>query len=410
MSMKSTNFSISARNKIPTRDGVCPLFEGCALRLLKRNAPRLTQGAALLLLSAAFVLGAIGHAAAATVAITSPANGATVSGAVAINTTSSVDVGMMTIFVDRTMVAWIWPTTSPTHSSPWNSAAVPNGAHTITAIGYGAVGGANATAAISVVVQNGAVMPPPPGILPTPVPPPPAPTPVPPAPLSYPLPDATAASQVVLNANFEPRPENAVANHVIPSAAQLSHLAGLSWLDAHGNGLLSKVTGNYSGTTDEILQWASRKWGFDPDLTRATAVTESHWRQYDVGDIGNGVSLGILQIKSSDFTGTCDPVSNNGGDTSLVKDSLCLSYNSTAFAADYKLAYQRACMDGSITYLASQTPSSGYPDYNSATGSDRLWGCIGDWFSGSWYDGGAISYIQDVQNNLASKAWLQPGF
>ena len=39
-----------------------------------------------------------------------------------------------------------------------------------------------------------------------------------------------------------------------------------------------------------------------------------------------------------------------------------------------------------------------------------MWGCIGAWFSGNWYDSGAISYIADVKNNLNTKAWLQPGF
>ncbi len=203
---------------------------------------------------------------------------------------------------------------------------------------------------------------------------------------------------------------NALANRTIPTAAELAQVGTDGALDAHGASLIAKVTGNFTGTTDEILQWASYKWGFDPDVTRATAVTESHWHQYALGDIGNGVSLGILQIKSSDFHGTCDPVADHGGDTSFVSDPLCLSHTSTAFAADYKLAYQRACMDGSISYLSERTPNSGYPSYTSATGSDRLWGCVGNWFSGGWYDDGAVSYIQEVQDNLNNKTWLQPDF
>jgi hypothetical protein len=139
-------------------------------------------------------------------------------------------------------------------------------------------------------------------------------------------------------------------------------------------------------------------------------VTESTWYQYDIGDIGNGVSLGILQVKSSNYPGTCSPVSLNGGDLSFVTDALCISYNSTAFAADYKLAYQRACMDGSISYLNQDTPTRGYPTYADATGAARLWGCIGDWYSGDWYDSGAISYIQAVEHNLSTKPWLKPGF
>jgi hypothetical protein len=411
--MKSTNFFVSAKNESSLR---CLERGGCSTSSANPQGPgrsrrAAAKTAAAFLLLAALAVSAVGRAAAAGVSITSPAEGATVSGVVAINTTSSIDVAMMTIFVDRTMVGWIWPATSAAHSSPWNSANVPNGPHTITAIGYTAVGGANATAAISVVVQNGAapVLPPPPGVLPTPKPTPAPPGPGP-APLSYPLDDATAASRVVRDPGFEPRPDNALANRTIPTAVELAQVGTDGALDAHGASLIAKVTGNFTGTTDEILQWASYKWAFDPDVTRATAVTESHWHQYAVGDIGNGVSLGILQIKSSDFHGTCDPVADHGGDTGFVNDPLCLSHTSTAFAADYKLAYQRACMDGSISYLSERTPNSGYPSYTSATGSDRLWGCVGNWFSGGWYDDGAVSYIQEVQDNLNNKTWLQPDF
>ena len=35
------------------------------------------------------------------------------------------------------------------------------------------------------------------------------------------------------------------------------------------------VTGNYAGTTDEIIQWAALKWGFAPDVLRAVAVIEA---------------------------------------------------------------------------------------------------------------------------------------
>jgi hypothetical protein len=376
----------------------------------KRQVSLAELGAGLALLIAV-LLGVGGQAAAASVAISSPANGATVGGVVGIATSNSTDVSMMSVFVDGTLVAWIWPATSPTHLNFWNSATVPNGPHTITAVGYIMAGIPGATAAVSIVVQNGPppAPTPPPVTLPTPIAAP-TPPPPPPTPSSYPLSDAAAASQVSMNPGFEPRPGNDTANHTVPTASQLAQVASLSFLDAHGNSLLAKVTGNFTGTTDEILQWASFKWGFDPDVTRANAVVESSWNQDNIGDIGNGVSLGILQIKSSDFTGTCDPVANNGGNISFVSDPLCLSHNSTAFAADYKLAYQRACMDGSITYLASQTPSSGYPSYTSATGADRLWGCIGDWFSGAWYDSSALPYIQSVQNNLANKVWLQPGF
>jgi autotransporter family porin len=48
-------------------------------------------------------------------------------------------------------------------------------------------------------------------------------------------------------------------------------------MDARGHAVLQAVTGHFTGTTDEILQWGAYKWGFDPDLVRANAVDESRW-------------------------------------------------------------------------------------------------------------------------------------
>lgn len=315
------------------------------------------------------------------VKVTAPLSGATVSGVVTIATTESANVSWINIFVDNVWVASNSPTALPPYSVTWNSATVANGKHSVSVTAYNANNAAIATAANSISVGN-----------------------------CCPLPDAMAAAKVTLNPDFEPRPDNYPADTTVPTAVDLARVGTLGFLNGHGNSLLGKVTGHYTGTTDEILQWASYKWGFDPDITRATAVAESHWHQDDIGDVGNGVSLGILQIKSADYTGTCSPVALNGGNIAFVNDPLCLSHLMTAFAADYKLAYQRACMDGSIGYLNQDTPTAGYPTYASASGDERLWGCVGDWFSGNWYDSGALSYIQEVQGYLSAKTWLQPGF
>ena len=340
--------------------------------------------------------------------ITSPISGATVRGTITVATSESASVSWVNFYCDNVWFAANPATALPPYSVPWNSTIVATGSHTLSVNGYNSSNVVIAMAKVTVNVNN--------TTLPTPTPrststPSSSPKSTPTTgPSSYPISDSAAAAKVVLNPGFEPRPGNYVPNHRIPSSGELALVGTLNWLNSHGNGLLGKATGNYTGTTDEILQWAAYKWGFDPDITRANAVTETHWDQYDIGDIGNGVSLGILQIKSRDCAGTCNPVSLEGFNTSFVTNPSCLSYNYTAFAADYKLAYQRACMDGSIGYLASQTPTSGYPTYTNATGSARLWGCIGDWYSGNWYDSGAISYIADVKNNLNTKAWLQPGF
>src|SRR5690242_1242470 len=50
--------------------------------------------------------------------------------------------------------------------------------------------------------------------------------------------------------------------------------------------LFPRVDGNFTGTTDEILQWAACKWGIDEDIVRAQAAKESWWEQTVKGDFG----------------------------------------------------------------------------------------------------------------------------
>jgi autotransporter family porin len=38
---------------------------------------------------------------------------------------------------------------------------------------------------------------------------------------------------------------------------------------------MDRVTGNFTGTTDEIIQWAAHKWGIDEDVVRSVATAES---------------------------------------------------------------------------------------------------------------------------------------
>ena len=44
------------------------------------------------------------------------------------------------------------------------------------------------------------------------------------------------------------------------------------------------MTGNFTGTTDEIIQWTACKWGIDEDVVRAQAAKETYWFQKNVGD------------------------------------------------------------------------------------------------------------------------------
>jgi hypothetical protein len=196
--------------------------------------------------------------------------------------------------------------------------------------------------------------------------------------------DSECASQV-RRASWEPRPDNVAANHT-------KGITG-SWPNVYS--FSSRIDGNFTGTTDEILRWGACKWGFDEDIMRAQAVQESNWHQSQLGDyttdstlcaqIGQRApcyqSYGILQIK-----GTIEP------------GTYPTSQNSTAFNVDFSRAYLRACYEGKFTWLGN-----GYQ-------AGDLWGCIGQYFSGGWYDSGAQNYITQVKRHLANKEWLQSFF
>ena len=34
-----------------------------------------------------------------------------------------------------------------------------------------------------------------------------------------------------------------------------------------------------------------------------------------------------------------------------------------------------------------------------------MWGCVGLWFSGRWYDAAANGYVTEVKNYLAQRIW-----
>lgn len=39
-----------------------------------------------------------------------------------------------------------------------------------------------------------------------------------------------------------------------------------------------------------------------------------------------------------------------------------------------------------------------------------LWGCMSGWYSGSWFDPGALRYVAEVKALLVQKPWLKPDF
>jgi len=221
------------------------------------------------------------------------------------------------------------------------------------------------------------------------------------------LPSEAYCAAHIQRSSWEPRPQNAAANQRVPSSAQLAALG--MWgapmgLDPRADQLRQQMTGGFTGTTDEILQWVACKWGVPADVVRAEAVIESNWLQSTQGDQTNDQSV-------------CPPGTWNGGSCNQSYGILQIKYqynvsawpmsrDDTAFSAEYVYGMIRACYEGWTTYLRSMTPLPGYPAYHAGD----LWGCLGRWYSGGWYDQGAIDYIAKVKAVYDQKPWRSPSF
>ena len=90
-----------------------------------------------------------------TVSITSPANGATVSGTINVTASASDNVGVTSVQFRLDGVNAGAPDTSAPYSIPWNTATVANGTHTLTAVARDAAGNTRTSAPVSVTVSNG---------------------------------------------------------------------------------------------------------------------------------------------------------------------------------------------------------------------------------------------------------------
>jgi len=191
------------------------------------------------------------------------------------------------------------------------------------------------------------------------------------------LPEGDACSKRIDRHGREARPGNTPRNRtrgrrlVIPPG-EWRHFP--AW-----RSLATRVDGDFTGTTDEIVQWASCKWGFDDDLTRAQAQVESSWDQDHVGD--EGQSVGLMQVKAA-HAGTPH------------RYTWPHSRASTAYNLDYALAWRRACYEGHFAE-GGWLPAGSRGD---------LWGCTGLWYSGSWHRGDE-EYLASVRHALAARSW-----
>jgi hypothetical protein len=220
------------------------------------------------------------------------------------------------------------------------------------------------------------------------------------------LPSDAQAAAMVHRSSWEPRPQNARANETVPPAN--FSVPGYAGMVNHA-AVFGRVSGDFTGTTDEIIQWAAAKWGLPDDVLRADAVDESSWYQNlkdttghpvegegygDFGDCGGSPepsgygtsgpsSFGLMQIK---YCALRDDGATNLGGWPWIE-------HSTAYSVDLFAAVIRGCYQGWDTWLGS-----GYR-------AGDLWGCLGRWHSGEWYSQDARAYINRVRQFLISKPW-----
>ena len=221
------------------------------------------------------------------------------------------------------------------------------------------------------------------------------------------LPTNSEAAEMVHYSTWEPRPQNDQANHTTPPLTFKT--AGYSGMENHA-AVFGRVDGQFTGTTDEIIQWAAAKWGLPDNLIRAEAVVESYWYQDNRSSNGHPIS----GEGYGDF-GSCGgspPPSGYGANGpasfGMMQDKWCSlkdpsapgydgwpwSERSTAYNLDMFGAVIRGCYEGWDTWLGAS--------YHSGD----LWGCVGRWYSGAWYTAGAVQYIQRVKAFKKSEPWL----
>ena len=284
------------------------------------------------------------------------------------------------------------------------------------------------------------------------------------------LPSDSSCAAAVHYSTWEPRPQNYQQNHTEPAAGAMAaafaarpRAVGGTYNTLWDTWLLQRVDGRFTGTTDEILQWAACKWGLPDNLARAEAVRESTWFQYlhypnDASYGGGGGSCywdygcgdafssptaasttycnGIASqalLSSEIHNYQRDPVTSSGGYPYTPTTGMCprtfsilgvmswddpaweapypaypgnqngtfpFTRDSTAAAADYWGAYIRGCYEGWAYWLKG---SGSY-----AAGD--LWGCVGSWYSGDWHSSAANGYISRVQNEENNLTWLTASF
>lgn len=174
--------------------------------------------------------------------------------------------------------------------------------------------------------------------------------------------------------------------------------------DQRANSIIAaRIDGQFTGTTEDILRWGACKWGFNENLIKAMAANESWWKQ----------------TLHNNWTTSC-PSNHPLGSDSALYPMMChrdygllqLNYDyydqawpeaetSSAMNVDTALGIVRACYEGYDLWIAQKNPS--YTKNN-------IWGCLGMYNSGKWYDSQARQYIHDIKKFMNENVWQRSFF
>ncbi|HTA21245.1 MAG TPA: hypothetical protein VK989_18260, partial [Polyangia bacterium] len=172
--------------------------------------------------------------------------------------------------------------------------------------------------------------------------------------------DATCAALV--RSTPEVRAGNVGPNHVVPTPNELAGLSPWNSENAYDDRALAlerRITGAFTGTTDEILQWVACKWGFDEDHLRAEAVQSSGWTQGLDSDWTTNASLCPPGADTRQADGGVE-CAQTYGILQIVwqyhQSAWPMFHDSTPFHLDYILGLRRVCFEGWDTSQSARAP------------------------------------------------------
>jgi autotransporter family porin len=194
------------------------------------------------------------------------------------------------------------------------------------------------------------------------------------------------AAEVRANPSPETRPLNAPYNNT-------------TW-QAHPT-FFPRATGNFTGSTDDIIRWAACKWGYDENLLRAQVAKEA-WGKMD--GLGGWTTDPVMCLPGHGIgvdgtPGQCPQVAGLMQVSGFYfPDAIEGSMRSTAYNLEIGLATWRNCFDGNETWLNNVNRGRQY------TAGD-MWGCVGRWFSGRWHTSEANWYMGELQSYMDRRIW-----